>query len=114
MMTSRELLRAPRDQLSSIDRQRQHVLQVESTPVPCPACKVPVDAITAGGRDVNEYPFGRKPPAYRCPHCAAVLDRVTPLIAFGPGWHWALNYEWLADRLRKAALYDKEHPGEAA
>jgi hypothetical protein len=111
-MTNRELLRAPRERLSTLDRQRQQVLQVESCPVPCPACEAPVDAVTASGRDIDEYPFGREPPTYRCPHCAAVLDRVTPLVAFGPGWHWQLNHEWLTERLRRARLYDREHEGE--
>ena len=77
------------------------------TAVPCPACKAPLDAVTASGRDVDEYAFGREERSYRCPHCAAVLDRVTPLVAFGPGWHWVLNYDWLTDRLRRARLYDQ-------
>ena len=110
-MTNRELLRAPPHALSPLDRQRRHVLAVESTPVPCPACTVPVDAVTAAGLDVDQYAFGCKSPDYRCPHCRAVLDRVTPLVAFGPGWHWELNRSWLADRLRRADLYDAEHPG---
>ncbi len=109
-MTNRELLRAPPEKLSPLDRQRRHVLAVESSPVPCPACKTPVDAIAAAGLDIEQYTFGPATPAYRCPHCGAVLDRVTPLVAFGPGWHWGLNHPWLAERLSKARLYDAEHP----
>lgn len=111
-MTTRELLRAWPDTLSPRDRQRQHVLAVASSPVPCPACQTPVDAVTAAGLDIDEYLLGQDTLTYRCPHCQAVLDRITPLIAFGPGWHWQLHHDWLADRLRKAHLYDQEHPAE--
>lgn len=109
-MTNRELLRTPPEKLAPLDRQRRHVLAVESAPVPCPACRTPVDAITAAGLDIDQYTFGPATPAYRCPHCEAVLDRVTPLVAFGPGWLWQLNHPWLAGQLRKAELYDAEHP----
>ena len=110
-MTNRELLRAPPEKLSPLDRQKRHVLAVESTPVPCPACTTPVDAVTAAGLDVDEFTFDARTPTYRCPHCRAVLDRVTPVVALGPGWHWAVNREWLADRLGRADRYDAEHPG---
>ncbi len=110
-MTSRELLRAPPPHaLSPLDRRRQHVPAVESSPVPCPACRTPVDAITAAGLDLDEYTLGVTTPEYRCPHCGAVLDRVTPPVAFGPGWHWELNRPRLAGRLRRADLYDAGHP----
>ena len=68
------------------------------------------DEFAAAGLDVDEYASGTDTPGYHCPHCQAVLDRVTPLIAFGPGWHWQLNHNWLAERLNKARLYDREHP----
>ena len=109
-MTNRELLRTPPERLSSVERQTQHVLAVASIPVPCPACQTRVDAIAAAGLDVDEYACVQETPDYHCPHCQAVLDRVTPLIAFGPGWHWQLNFEWLAERLNKARLYDRQHP----
>jgi hypothetical protein len=108
-VTNRELLRAPPGRLAPLDKQRRHVLAVESAPVPCPACRTPVDAITAAGLDIDQYTFDAKTPSYRCPHCRAVLDRVTPLIALGPGWLWQLNHDWLAGRLEKARLYDQEH-----
>lgn len=60
-MTNRELLRAPPDTLAPLDRQRRHVLAVKSTPVPCPACRTPVDAITAAGLDVDQTRSGRMP-----------------------------------------------------
>ena len=25
----------------------------------------------------------------------------------GPGWHWQLSHDWLAERLHKARLYDQ-------
>jgi hypothetical protein len=109
-VTNRELLRAPPEKLSQPDRQRRRALAVESAPVPCPVCATSVDAITAAGLDVDQYSFGARTPTYRCPHCGAVLDRVTPLVALGPGWHWALNRPWLAGRLRRAERYDAEHP----
>ena len=108
-MTNRELLNTPPDRLGPVDRQRRHVLRVELCPVPCPACAAPVDAVAAAGLDVDAYPFDARPKVYRCPHCGAVLDRVTPLVAFGPGWHWSLNRAWLADRLDKARRYDALH-----
>jgi hypothetical protein len=108
-VTNRELLRAPPEKLAPPDKQRRHVLAVESTPVPCPVCKAPLDAITASGLDVDQYAFDARTPSYRCPHCRAVLDRVTPLVALGPGWLWQINNAWLAERLGKAQLYDREH-----
>jgi hypothetical protein len=108
-VTNRELLRASPATLSPLDKQRRHVLAVESTPVPCPVCKAPLDAITAAGLDIDHYRFDAKTPSYRCPHCHALLDRVTPLIALGPGWLWQINNEWLAVQLDKARRYDQEH-----
>jgi hypothetical protein len=108
-VTNRELLRTQPQRLTPLDRQRLHVLAVESTPVPCPACRRPVDAIAAAGLDVDQYTFDARTPSYRCPHCQAVLDRVTPLIALGPGWNWQINHDWIAERLEKARLYDRDH-----
>jgi hypothetical protein len=109
-VTNRALLRAPPETLSALDRQKRHVLAVETTPVPCPACETPLDAVAAAGLDVDQFTFGPSAPAYRCPHCGAVLDRVTPLVALGPGWYWAINRPWLVERLRRAELYDAEQP----
>ena len=101
-MTNRELLRTTPERLGALDKQRRHVLAVESTPAPCPVCRAPVDAITASGLDVDQYSFDAKTPNYCCPHGQAVLDRVTPLIALGPGWLWQINHDWLTERLEKA------------
>src|SRR4051812_35526935 len=108
-MTNRELLRAPKETLGPVDRQRRFVLTAELAPVPCPACQAPVDALAAAGLDVDAYDFGRTPRVYRCPHCAAVLERVVPFVAVGPGWFWTVHPAWLAERLAKARQYDREH-----
>jgi len=90
-MTNREMLRAPGEALSAVDRQRPFVLTAELTPVPCPACRAAVDAITAAGLDIDQFDFGRTRPTYRCPRCAAALERVVPFVAVGPGWFWTLH-----------------------
>jgi len=107
-MTNRELLRAPSEALGPVDRQRQFVLTAELTPVPCPACQAPIDSIAAAGLTIDQYDFGRTTPTYRCPHCTAVLERVVPVVAVGPGWSWQLHRDWLAERLAKARAYDRD------
>jgi len=57
-MTNREILKTPKDVLVEVDRQRLFLLRVESTPVPCPACKKPVNAFEAAGIDLDDYDFG--------------------------------------------------------
>lgn len=108
-MTNRELLQAPPEGLTPQDKLRGYILAVESSPIPCPACLTPVDAIAARGLDIDQFHFDSRKPSYRCPHCQAVLDRVTPLVSIGPGWQWQLNQPWLAERLEKARKYDREH-----
>lgn len=106
-MTNREILKTPKEQLGSLDRQRQFVLRVELTPVKCPACLKPVDALTAAGIDIDAYQFGVEKQAYRCPHCQAELEQGVPFIAVGPSWHWELKHSWLRDQMRKARFYDE-------
>jgi hypothetical protein len=106
-MTNRELLAAPRDSLSPAERQKQYVLRAESSPMPCPACRKSADAMTASGTDIDRYRFGVATTSYRCPHCSAELEIVVPFVATGPGWHWELRHDWLADRLLKASLYER-------
>jgi hypothetical protein len=110
-MTNRELLRTPRDVLSQVDRQRQYLLRVELTPSPCPACREPVNALDAAGIDLDAYQFGKEKTSCCCPACGAELEQVVPVFAFaGPGWHWELQYGWLVERLRRARIYDQQHP----
>jgi hypothetical protein len=110
-MTNRDLLNTPRHHLSPRDRQRQHVLRVETTPVPCPVCRQPLDALTAAGIDVDQYDFGKSRHKYRCPHCRAELELVVPVISLGgPGWHWQIQHQWLSAVLEKARAHDREHP----
>jgi hypothetical protein len=59
------------------------------------------------GLDIGQYRFDARTPSHRCPHCQAVLDRVTPLIALGPGWLWQINNEWLTVQLDKARGFDQ-------
>src|SRR3954468_981185 len=111
-MTNRELLHVPKETLGPVERQRQFVLNVELTPVPCPACQAPVDALTAAGVDIDQFDFGRTRLKYRCPSCAAELEQVMPFVAVGPGWFWTLNHDWLAERLAEARVYDRDHATE--
>ena len=74
-MTNREILQTPRELLNEVDRQRLFLLRVEGTPVPCPACKRPVNAFEAAGIDLDDYDFGHTQHEYRCPGCAAELER---------------------------------------
>jgi hypothetical protein len=107
-MTNRELLQTPNEQLSQLQRQKKYVLQKEMTPVPCPVCKKPLDAITAAGIDIDQYDATKSKDQYRCPDCQAELELVVPFIAFGPGWHWQIRHEWLTAMLAKAWAYDRD------
>ena len=111
-MTNRELLQSPKEVLGPLDRQRRFLLQVDLTPMPCPACSTPLSALTAAGTDIDAYQFGEQKCAFRCPQCMAELEQIVPLFGSGPGWYWQLKRDWLAERLRKANLYDQEHPKE--
>jgi hypothetical protein len=110
-VTNRELLGAKRESLSEVDRQRQYVLEVELTPMQCPACLQRADAIVAAGIQIDEYRFGAVKHEYRCPHCGAELEQVVRVFSAGPPWTWQLKHAWLADRLEKARLYDKLKEG---
>lgn len=106
-MTNRELLNTPEQCLTEVDRQRRYLLRVDGTPMPCPACKKPLDLFTAAGIDLDVYDFGETTYAYRCPACAAELEQVVPFIASGSLWHWQLSHDWLQERLRKADAFDQ-------
>jgi len=114
-VTNRQLLEAPGEALSAVGRQRRHVLRVELTAMPCPACAAPAGALAAAGVDVNDYAFGAEERSFRCPSCGAALEQVVPFVAIGPAWHRALDRQWLAGRLQRARLYEqllKEKKGE--
>jgi hypothetical protein len=97
--------------LSEADRQRQFVLRTELTPVPCPGCRRPLDALTAAGIDPDAYDFGRTALSYRCPDCGARLGQVVPAFPGGRHlWHWEIEADWLRERLAKADAFDREHP----
>ena len=113
-MTNREILHTPKQLLAEVDRQRLFLLRVESTPVPCLACKRPVNAFEAAGIDLDDYDFGNTQYEYRCRGWGAALEQVVPFIAAGGAlWHWHLKDSWLQERLRKATAFDqKEQQGQ--
>lgn len=109
-MTNRELLNTPEQMLSGLDRQRLFILRVDGTPMPCPACKQPVNLFDAAGIDLDAYDFGTTKHAYGCPACGAELEQIVPFIAGGgPGWHWEIRHTWLQERLRKAKAFDEQN-----
>lgn len=108
-MTNREILDTPKDVLREVDRQRHFLLRVEGTPVPCPACKRPVNAFEAAGIDIDDYDFGRTKYEYHCSGCGAALEQVVPFITAGLTlWHWHFKDSWLQDQLRKARAFDAQ------
>jgi hypothetical protein len=110
-MTNRELLTKPEQLLSELDRQRLFLLRTEGTPLPCPACKRPVNAFDAAGIDLDAYDFGTTTYAYRCPACDALLEQVVPLFPGGGSlWHWHLQDAWLREQLAKAKAFDQQSP----
>jgi len=107
-MTNREILKTPKELLGQVDRQRLFLLRVESTPVPCPACKRPANAFEAAGINLEDYDFGSTKYDYHCPGCGAELEQVVPFLASGGAlWHWHLKDEWLQEQLRKAKTFDQ-------
>jgi uncharacterized protein (UPF0212 family) len=100
--------------LNAVDKQRQFVLHVESTPVPCPACKKPINAFEAAGITLDDYDFRHTQYEYRCPACGAELEQIVPFLAAGGAlWHWHLRDSWLQERLRKAQELDRQKQTDA-
>lgn len=108
-MTNREILKASKEMLNPLDRQRQFLLRVEGTPVPCPACKWPSNIFEAAGIDLDAYDFGHSRHEYRCPGCGAELEQEVPVFVGGGLWHWGLKDSWLQKQLRKARAFDQQH-----
>jgi uncharacterized protein (UPF0212 family) len=107
-MVNRDLLKTPKELLSELDKQRLHLLRVESAAMPCPACKTPVDAISAAGIDLDAYDFGTTRYSYRCPTCSAEVDQVVPLFPGGGHvWLWQLKESWLQAQRQKAKAFDQ-------
>ena len=108
-MVNRDILKTSKALLSELDKQRLFLLRVESTPMPCPACKTPVDAITAAGIDLDDYDFGTTTYSYRCPSCRAELDQIVPAFpASASIWLWQLKDSWLQQQLKKAKAFDQQ------
>jgi hypothetical protein len=112
-MTNRELLTTPPSVLSEVDKQRLFLLRTEGTPMPCPACKRPVNALDAAGIEVDAYDFGKTNYRYRCPGCSAQLEQVVPVFPSGGSlWHWQLEDSWLQEQLHKARAFDQRQPDQ--
>jgi hypothetical protein len=114
-VTNRELLSAAREVLTELDRQRQFLLQTDGTPMPCPACKNPVNLFDAAGIDLDAYDFGSTSYACRCPSCQAELEQILPFMAgLGPPWHWQLKDSWLQEQLSKARAFEQQNPSDVS
>jgi hypothetical protein len=113
-VTNRKLLTASEALLNELDRQRLFLLRVGGTPMPCPACKGPVNFFDATGIDIDAYDFGATGRACGCPACGARLGQVVPLLpGVGHRWHWQLEECWLREQLDKARQADRrDAPGE--
>jgi uncharacterized protein (UPF0212 family) len=108
-MTNRQLLHTPEQLLTELDRQRLFLLRVDGTPMPCPACKKPVNLFEAAGIDLDQYDFGNTSYSCCCPGCGAKLEQVISFIAGGGAlWHWELQNAWLQDQLQKAKAFDRQ------
>ena len=85
-MTNREVLKTPRTQLSSLERQRLFLLQVMLTPVDCPACQKRITQVEALGKDLDAIDLSHTTHdgPFRCPHCRYALRLVVPFIPVGP------------------------------
>lgn len=91
-MTNRELMKADRRQLSSLEKQRQNILLLHSLPSECPnpRCREEVTVFDALNVDVDDY-TGDEGNDYHCHACEAPLRYVVPIMAMGKGWYWAFD-----------------------
>ena len=112
-MTNREILKTSKQVLTELERQRHFVLQVDGTPMPCPACQTKVNLFDAAGIDIDNYDFGNTKHAYRCPSCGAELEQVIPIIAISGHWLWRLKQSWLQEVMRKARAFDQLQANES-
>jgi hypothetical protein len=107
-MTNRELLQTSPQLLDGLGKQRQFLLRVELTSMPCPCCRNGVNALEAAGTDVEQYDFSMPKVAFRCPHCTAELEQVVAAFTVAALWHWELQPEWLRQQLDKARRFDEQ------
>lgn len=105
-MTNREILDARPELLSEQDRQRQYVLRVELTVMPCPACGRGLNYFEAAHINLDDYDLGATRHECAC-LCGAELEQVIPVLSGSPQpWHWRLRQSWLQTQLEKARAYD--------
>jgi uncharacterized protein with PIN domain len=107
-MTNRELLQKPPELLDGLAKQRQFLLKVDPTTMPCPSCRNAVNALEASGTDIDQSDFSMTKVEYRCPHCGAELEQVVAPFIVAALWHWELKPEWLRQQLDKARRFDQQ------
>jgi uncharacterized protein (UPF0212 family) len=107
-MTNRELLQTLPELLDGLGKQRQFLLRVELTPMPCPCCRNGVHALEASDTDLERYDFTTTKVDYRCPHCGAELEQVVAVFNVAVLWHWELKPAWLRRQLDKARRFDEQ------
>jgi hypothetical protein len=107
-VTNREILRASRDILSNVDRQKQFLLRVEGTLVPCPICTEPCNVFDAANIDIDAYDFGQTQLSFHCPTCGIEVEQIVPFLAVGNSWHWEVKSTWLQKQVQKARPFDEQ------
>lgn len=94
MKSNTELLHANKDFLSSIDKQRQFILQRLTQPNGCPSCGQMQNYFQGMGIDIDDYQDTTEEPIATCINgkCGRQLEYVVPLFASGGngGWKWSL------------------------
>lgn len=87
-MTNEEILKAPNELLTTLDKQRRFLLRIALTPAPCPACKQLVTQIDAAGVTLQDYDVDttHAKTKYRCTSCRRELEVIVPFM--GPVYIW--------------------------
>lgn len=95
-MTNTELVNAPANALTNLERQRRYVLMVSLTRRECPACFALPSLIEATGKPLDEYDTNRSgEPDLFCPSCKTKLLWVVPLCG-DP--HFVMDRAWYMGR----------------
>jgi hypothetical protein len=111
-MKNSDLLKTPNMVLTEIQRQNKYCLEIDLTPVSCPACGVPVNQIDAAGVPLDEWDASgaTSRPTFHCrqPDCGARLVVVVPFMTSGPKYQWKLDTAWMKEQLAQAKAFRKE------
>jgi hypothetical protein len=91
-MKNSELLTSKRQNLSSIEKQRQFLLRCLIQKNACPNCARQFNFFEAAGIDVDDWHGVAGDTPCRCTACKRELIYVVPFLAIGGngGWHWQL------------------------